>query len=135
MGRPPAIIQQIRTQLDLTADEKSTLRELYEYDGAWTDKELTAKCPRHAEILKAGLLIPVHTVIGTLNMLSLTGRRLVLRDASSSCIAPQRNLDRAYIRLCMDDYGYEETDEHTTRGLNKYAGKSLAETPLKELVG
>jgi hypothetical protein len=123
MGRPPAIIQQIRTQLDLTADEKSTLRELYEYDGAWTDKELTAKCPRHAEILKAGLLIPVHTVIGTLNMLSLTGRRLVLRDASSSCIAPQRNLDRAYIRLCMDDYGYEETDEHTTRGLNKYAGK------------
>lgn len=123
MGRPPAIIQQLRAELALTDDEKRTLRELYEYDGAWTDKELKAKCPRHAEILKAGVLLPVYTVIGTLYMLSLTGRRLVLRDASSSRIAPQRNLDRAYIRLCMDDYGYEDTDESTTRGLDQYAGK------------
>jgi len=123
MGRPPAIIQQLRAELALTDDEKRTLRELYEYDGAWTDKELKAKCPRSAEILKAGVLLPVYTVIGTLYMLSLTGRRLVLRDASSTHIAPQRNLDRAYIRLCMDDYGYEDTDESTTRGLDRFIGK------------
>ncbi|UBV44444.1 hypothetical protein LAJ19_16785 (plasmid) [Deinococcus taeanensis] len=123
MGRPPAIIQKIRTELALSEAEKAPLRELYEYDGAWTDKELKAKCPRQGAILKAGLLLPVHTVIGPLHMLSVTGRRLVLRDASSTHIAPQRNLDRAYIRLCMEDYGFEQTDERTTRGLEQYAGK------------
>lgn len=123
MGRSPAIIQQIRTDLALTDTEKQTLRQLIQYDGAWTDKELKAKCPRHAEILKAGVLLPVHTVIGTLYMLSLTGRSVLHRGASTTLIAPQRNLDRAYIRLCMDDYGYEDTDERTTRGLDRFTGK------------
>ncbi len=68
-------------------------------------------------------MLILNSVIGTLYMLSLTGRRLVLRDASSTRIAPQRNLDRAYIRLCMDDYGFAETDERTTRRLDQYAGK------------
>lgn len=123
MGRTPASIKRIQTELNLTPEEKQTLKLLYEYDGAWTEQELRLKCPRRDAILEAGLLHSIHTVIGRLYMLSVTGRRTVLRDASSTLIAPQRNLDRAYIRLCMDDYGYQETDQTNTRDLEQYVGK------------
>lgn len=123
MGRIPDAINRLSVSLALTPDERKALEDLYDYEGAWTEREARLRCPRYQDLLKAGVLVSVRTFIGTLHLLSLTGRQVLFRNAAGTNVAPQRHLDRAYLRLCMEDYGYLPVDDDTRAVLKPFIGK------------
>lgn len=123
MGKIPAAINRLSVSLALTPDERTALEYLYDYEGAWTEREARLRCPRYQDLLKAGVLVSVRTVIGTMHLPSLTGRQVLFRNAAGTNVAPQRHLDRAYLRLCMEDYGYLPVDDDTRAVLKPFIGK------------
>ncbi|THF69841.1 hypothetical protein E7T06_10075 [Deinococcus sp. Arct2-2] len=108
--------------ITLTPAEHAALTRQYLNDGAWTDSELKQHLTRPAELLKAEFLVQMHTVMGTLTLLGSAGRKAVF-ETTEGAVSLQRQLDNAYLRLCLKEKGYVATTPETTRNLNLYAGR------------
>ncbi|THF85508.1 hypothetical protein E7T09_16255 [Deinococcus sp. KSM4-11] len=108
-------------RLTLTPEELRALTTLYTTDGAWTVEEGRRHCDRLDVLLAAGVLMPVQTLLGMMYQLSPQGRLQVFgtKDLAHSL---RRQQDRAYLRLCLQHYGWTRTTPHTTRHLTNYLG-------------
>lgn len=102
--------------VQLTETEHLQLDTLYVRDGAWTPQEAAAAIGqnRTTELIQQGVLGRCDTDMGPMLLLLAPGR-LAVFGTSGNAQSLSRQIDRAYLRRCLEQLGWRQTEPGETK--------------------